>query len=187
MRGSLLWSIGLLILSLCAFGSGSRVALSADQQIRILDLQFSTRDLDFKIEDPGGKVQNLKVEETATKVQIDLSGAVLFEFDKDTLLPAAQDALRQAADVIRASAKGKVLVAGFTDSKGSASYNQKLSLRRAKAVVAWLIKREGLVSVKFDAKGHGAKNPVAPNSNADGSDNPEGRQQNRRVEVSFGK
>ncbi len=76
---------------------------------------------------------------------------------------------------------------GYTDAKGSDAYNQGLSERRAEAVRRWFVANEGLQEVKFAAKGFGAKNPVAPNTKPDGSDDPNGRQKNRRVEITIQK
>jgi len=153
----------------------------------ILSLQFLTRDLDFKVIDTGGKVQNLEVRETPTEIRIELAADVLFAFDQATLLPKAQAALQQAAAVIRDKAKGTVRIDGYTDAKGSAAYNRKLSERRANAVRDWLVRREGLKRVKFATQGFGASKPVAPNTKPDGSDDPEGRQKNRRVEITLRK
>jgi len=108
---------------------------------------------------------------------------VLFDFDKADILPKAQDALKQAAGIIRDKAKGTVRVEGHTDANGSDAYNQKLSERRAAAVKAWFIDKEGLGNVEFSTAGFGAKRPKVPNKKPDGSDDPEGRQKNRRVEI----
>jgi outer membrane protein OmpA-like peptidoglycan-associated protein len=54
-------------------------------------------------------------------------------------------------------------------------------------VQKWLVEREGLRGMRFQTKGFGAERPVAPNAKPDGSDDPEGRQKNRRVEIVFGK
>ncbi|HEY7443253.1 MAG TPA: OmpA family protein, partial [Vicinamibacterales bacterium] len=62
-----------------------------------------------------------------------------------------------------------------------------LSVRRADAVRQWLVEKEGLKGAKITTQGFAAKNPVAPNTKPDGSDNPEGRQRNRRVEIIAGK
>ena len=76
---------------------------------------------------------------------------------------------------------------GYTDSKGSDPYNQGLSDRRAESVRNWFVTKEGLRDVNFATKGYGAKNPVAPNTKPDGSDDPDGRQKNRRVEITVKK
>jgi outer membrane protein OmpA-like peptidoglycan-associated protein len=144
-------------------------------------------DLIFRVEDMGGKVQALDVKESATEVRIDLAADVLFDFDKSDLLPKAQQTLKQAAEIVREKAKGTVRIEGYTDSKGSELYNQKLSERRAAAVKSWFITKESLRNVSINTQGFGAKNPVAPNTKPDGSDDPQGRQKNRRVEIVLSK
>jgi outer membrane protein OmpA-like peptidoglycan-associated protein len=139
--------------------------------------------LKYQVEDLSGKVQSLKMKETATEVRIELAADVLFDFDKYDILSKAQEVLKQVAGVIREKAKGVVHIEGHTDSKGSAAYNQKLSERRANTVKDWLVNKEGLKNLRFETRGFGAKKPVAPNRKPDGSDDPEGRQKNRRVEI----
>ncbi|HEY8188234.1 MAG TPA: OmpA family protein [Pyrinomonadaceae bacterium] len=143
---------------------------------KILDLVFTVQDL-------GGKVQDLQVKETGQEIRIELAADVLFDFDKADLRPAAQKTLHQAADIIKEKAKGTVRIEGHTDSKGNDAYNQKLSERRAAAVKAWFINKEGLGNQQFTTQGFGAKKPVASNTKPDGSDDPDGRQKNRRVEI----
>ncbi len=106
---------------------------------------------------------------------------VLFDFDKADLRPTAQTALHEVADLIRSKARGPVMIQGFTDALGNDAYNQKLSERRAAAVKDWMVMREGLAPASFSTAGFGARNPAAPNRKPDGSDDPEGRQLNRRV------
>lgn len=151
-------------------------SVPADAKRQILDLRYDVQDLKSKVAD-------LKVKESDLEVQIELPADVLFDFDKSTLRPTAQQTLANAADVIRSKAKGTVRISGFTDGKGAAAYNQKLSERRANAVKDYLVKEANLRGIAFAAKGYGAENPVAPNTKADGSDDPEGRQKNRRVEI----
>ena len=152
------------------------------------DLVFSTNDLIFTVDDLAGKTKDLEVKETKTEIRIDLAADVLFDFDKSTLRPTARDALHQAASIIRDNAKGStVRIDGYTDSKGSDPYNQRLSDRRAESVRNWFVTKEGLKDVSFATKGYGAKNPVAPNTKPDGSDDPDGRQKNRRVEITVKK
>ena len=152
-------------------------------QPKIRDLVFRVKDLVFHVEDMGGKIESLQVKETSTEVRIDLAADVLFDFDKSDLLPKAQQTLSQAAGIIRDKAKGTVRIDGYTDAKGSDAYNQRLSERRAAAVEAWFKTRGNLKSIAFMTRGFGAKNPVAPNAKGDGSDDPEGRKKNRRVEI----
>jgi outer membrane protein OmpA-like peptidoglycan-associated protein len=191
MRRDRLFSSGVALLSfLCGFGLepvvvGQEPTNSPVQ--RTESLQTKVLDLVFRIEDLGGKVQDLQVKETGQEVRIELAADVLFDFDKADILPKAQAALKQAAGLIRDKAKGAVRIEGHTDSKGSDPYNQKLSERRAQAVKTWLTEKEGLSNAEFSIQGFGAKKPVAPNKKPDGSDDPEGRQKNRRVEIIFKK
>jgi outer membrane protein OmpA-like peptidoglycan-associated protein len=151
-------------------------AVPADAKRMVLDLRYDIQDLKPKVTD-------LKVKESDLEVQIELPADVLFDFDKSTLRPTAQEALTNAADVIRAKAKGTVRISGFTDSKGGRAYNQKLSERRANAVRDYFVREAGLRGIAFSTQGYGAEYPVAPNAKPDGSDDPDGRQRNRRVEI----
>jgi outer membrane protein OmpA-like peptidoglycan-associated protein len=154
---------------------------------KISDLQFRIEDLVFRGEDTGAKVQDLDIKETPTEVRIDLAADVLFDYDKSDLLPKAQQTLEKAADIIRQRAKGEVVIDGYTDAKGSDAYNQKLSERRAESVKAWFVNQGKIRNLKFVTQGLGAKNPAAPNTKPDGSDDPDGRQKNRRVEITIHK
>ena len=131
----------------------------------------------------GGKVQDLQVREVGNEIRIDLNADVLFDFDKADILPKAEAVLGQVADLLRQKAKGGVRIEGHTDGKGSPAYNQKLSVRRADAVKTWLLKQPDLKRISFVTAGFGATRPVAPNTKPDGSDDPDGRQKNRRVEL----
>jgi len=75
----------------------------------------------------------------------------------------------------------KIEIGSHTDSRGADDYNQRLSQERAESVVSYLI-LNGIKEDRLVAKGYGETLPVAPNENEDGSDNPEGRQLNRRTE-----
>jgi OOP family OmpA-OmpF porin len=74
-----------------------------------------------------------------------------------------------------------VKLIGHADAKGPAEYNQKLSERRAVAVLQYLTDG-GIEKSRLETMGLGERNFAAINSNPDGSDNPEGRRLNRRVE-----
>jgi outer membrane protein OmpA-like peptidoglycan-associated protein len=167
-----------LLLALLA-GLLALPALAAESNVR--NLLFETRNLVFTVQDL------YRVVETATETTIELPADVLFDFDKSDIRPDAAMALKEAARILSEQAKGPVRIEGHTDSKGSASYNQTLSEARANSVKQWLIDKEGLSGMSFAIKGFGATKPAAPNTNPDGSDNPEGRQRNRRVALVFGK
>jgi outer membrane protein OmpA-like peptidoglycan-associated protein len=109
---------------------------------------------------------------------------VLFAFDKADLRPAAQKVLREVADSIRQRyPDGPIQVDGHTDAKGSPTYNQALSERRANAVARWLTENGRIDESRLTVRGYGETQPVAPNTRPDGSDNPGGRRKNRRVVV----
>jgi outer membrane protein OmpA-like peptidoglycan-associated protein len=106
----------------------------------------------------------------------------LFEFNQATLTPAAEKTLSQLGPMILEAGKHPVTVEGHTDAIGSSEYNQRLSEERARTVKEWLLARQ-YVPAAAGIEGHGKTSPVAPNAHPDGSDNPQGRQLNRRVEI----
>lgn len=118
------------------------------------------------------------------RIIVELPGDVLFDFDKSNIRPDARSVLSKLSDVLKAMAKTPVAIIGHTDSKGSDDYNQRLSERRAASVRRWL--SDSGVVTSMITQGKGERAPVASNQNNDGSDNPEGRQQNRRVELIIG-
>jgi outer membrane protein OmpA-like peptidoglycan-associated protein len=95
--------------------------------------------------------------------------------------------LEKVAAVVGAFPEGKVKIAGYTDSKGSPKKNLALSRERAQAVKDWLVKKKGLPGATITTEGFGEKNPIVENKNPDGSDNPVGRAQNRRVTITVEK
>lgn len=108
----------------------------------------------------------------------------LFDFDKSNLRPDAEETLLAAAPEIKKIGGKPSRVEGHTDAKGSDAYNMKLSEARATTVRDWMAKHE-LVPAATPIKGYGKTVPAAPNTTADGRDDPAGRQKNRRVEVVF--
>ena len=110
-----------------------------------------------------------------------LPGDVLFDFDQSYIRDDARPVLARLAEALQALPDARVEITGHTDSKGSDDYNLALSQRRADAVRDWLALL-GLSAVTMTTAGAGEASPVAPNTTAGGGDNPEGRQQNRRVE-----
>jgi outer membrane protein OmpA-like peptidoglycan-associated protein len=117
-----------------------------------------------------------KVKEEARGVVITLSGSVLFATGKQELLPIAQDKLGEVAKALKDQGFKKIVVEGHTDSRGSVSQNEDLSRGRAESVRTFLVSR-GIPSDKIEAQGFGSRRPVADN------DTPDGRANNRRVEI----
>ncbi len=107
---------------------------------------------------------------------------IFFDFDKATLRQTSNVELKNLVTLLKANPNMKVEIGGHTDSKGDAVYNQKLSEERAQAVVDRLI-ASGISADQMKAKGYGKTMPDVANKNADGTDSPEGRQLNRRVEL----
>jgi len=117
-----------------------------------------------------------KVKEESRGVVITLSGSVLFATGKYTLLPIAKDRLNEVAKAVKDQGYKSIIVEGHTDSRGSASANQALSLNRAQEVRSHLIS-QGIESSKITAVGKGEEVPIASNNTDDG------RANNRRVEI----
>jgi outer membrane protein OmpA-like peptidoglycan-associated protein len=117
----------------------------------------------------------LETRDTARGLIVNMSD-VLFDTGQHTLKPGAREKLAKVSGILLAHPGLKVEVEGYTDSVGSEEYNQMLSERRADSVKTYLM-GQGLSSGSITAKGFGEDHPVASN------DTPEGRQQNRRVEL----
>jgi outer membrane protein OmpA-like peptidoglycan-associated protein/tetratricopeptide (TPR) repeat protein len=114
------------------------------------------------------------------KITIQLN--IYYDFDKYKL----SDSARQVIDsmvlpLFDIFPTGIVEIGSHTDNKGTDEYNIDLSQKRSESVVSYLISK-GISPKRLVAKGYGMRNPIAPNTNNDGTDNPEGRQLNRRTE-----
>jgi len=132
---------------------------------------------------PGSEAgQAIGADGCPVPLTIDLKG-VNFDFDKDTLRPDAVAILDEAIAILGKYPQLRVEVAGHTDSVGTEQYNQGLSDRRARAVYDYLT-GHGIDAGRLSGPtGYGESRPIAPNTNEDGSDNPEGRARNRRTEL----
>lgn len=111
---------------------------------------------------------------------ISLSDGVLFDFGLADIRADADPVLDEVADYLT-SAETTIEVNGHTDSIGTDEFNQDLSERRAEAV--WGALQERGLSGTAAVTGLGEGQPIAANTKPDGSDDPAGRQQNRRVEI----
>jgi outer membrane protein OmpA-like peptidoglycan-associated protein len=101
---------------------------------------------------------------------------VLFRSGSFELLPGARERLAKVSGIVLAYPSLHVAIEGHTDSVGSDQYNQDLSEHRAEAVRDYFV-QQGISSSAVEARGFGKSEPIASN------DTPEGRQQNRRVEL----
>ena len=132
-----------------------------------------------------GLLQDLKAKVTEHEVKIELDADVLFDFDKYNLRPEAADSLRKVGEVAKSYGNSPVLIEGHTDSKGSPPYNMTLSENRAASVKNWLVQNASVSASRITTRGLGETKPIAPNTNPNGTDNPAGRQKNRRVEITI--
>jgi outer membrane protein OmpA-like peptidoglycan-associated protein len=123
------------------------------------------------------QLQDMQAKQTNRGMVLTL-GDVLFDTNKATLKPGADQRLDRLAAFMQSNANEKLIIEGYTDSTGSEEYNQELSQRRAEAVANALASR-GIPASRYSVVGRGEAFPVATNSTQ------AGRQQNRRVEVVF--
>lgn len=105
-----------------------------------------------------------------------------FVYDKTKLISDSKTDLTKLINYMKDNPETKIVLEGHTDFKGTDAYNQNLSENRSLAVKNKLV-AAGISSSRISTKGYGESKPIANNTKPDGSDNPEGRQKNRRVEV----
>ena len=128
-------------------------------------------------------LRDLGAQTTTSGLVVTLPERVLFDFDRADLRPDAQVVLAKIARVLAHYERAPVQVLGHTDSRGAPEYNRSLSERRAAAVRDALVGRHRISAGRLTIRGLGETRPVAPNTRPDGTDDPEGRRRNRRVEV----
>jgi outer membrane protein OmpA-like peptidoglycan-associated protein len=123
------------------------------------------------------ELTDLQAKQTDRGLVMTLSD-VLFDTGRATLKPGATRDIDRLAQALKDNANTRVKIEGYTDSVGSDSDNQSLSERRADAV-ADALQMRGVPASRYEVEGLGKEYPVASNNT------PEGRQQNRRVEIVF--
>ena len=111
-----------------------------------------------------------------TSEKVTFAASAVFDFDKAVLKPEGKKQLDDMAAKLKEINLEVIVAVGHTDSVGTDAYNQKLSLRRAEAVKAYLVTK-GIEANRVYTEGKGKKQPVADNKTA------EGRAKNRRVEI----
>jgi outer membrane protein OmpA-like peptidoglycan-associated protein len=134
-----------------------------------------------EIQVPKG-IQAIRTEDERCTKRFLVGSDALFEFDKATLTADAEETLSALAPLLLKAGMHAATVEGHTDSKGADDYNQTLSEKRARTVRDWLVAR-GALPARSPIQGWGERRPIAPNTKPDGSDDPAGRQKNRRVAV----
>lgn len=121
------------------------------------------------------KVPDVKVERVGEGIVVEFNSKILFGFDSSDLTSQAQNNLNKLATVLKEYPDTDIEIQGHTDSKGTDSYNQDLSLRRAYAVKYYL-SQQGISGRRMNTAGFGESAPEYSN------DTEEGRAMNRRVE-----
>ncbi|HAE64310.1 OmpA family protein [Acinetobacter johnsonii] len=107
-----------------------------------------------------------------------MPGNITFDTNKSNIKPNFYSTLNKVAQTLTEDNKSGILVTGYTDSTGNDSINIPLSQARAQSVASYLAS-QGLSTTRINAQGQGSANPIASNATA------EGREQNRRVEISI--
>jgi outer membrane protein OmpA-like peptidoglycan-associated protein len=154
------------------------VELPAKPQVRVVEVPVSPP---VRVVEAPVPQHNFEVIVSRCEERLRVGSDFLFDFDRADLRPEAGPTLDEIAARLVA-AKNAVMIEGHTDGKGTDSYNQTLSERRAVSVRASLTSR-GLPVDRLNIRGFGKSHPVAQNERPDGTDDPDGRQKNRRVEV----
>lgn len=151
----------------------------AQRQQEISRMRAENQQLKAQIAELEGK-QSLEgvadVKQDERGIILTLTGGVLFEFNSEELMDTAKSKLDRVAEVLKQAPDAKFTVEGHTDSIGSEEYNKELSERRAQSVKDYLVE-QGIAEANIDTVGKGESNAVTSN------DSPEGRANNRRVEV----
>lgn len=163
--------------------TGKVLALSG----KVTELKGLASGVSGKAEALSATLKDLGAKVTEQEIRIELQADVLFDFDKADLKPEAIPSLQKVAAVINGYPNLPVRIEGHTDAKGADAYNMTLSEGRAASVRSWLVRNGSVDGGRITAYGRGETKPVAPNAKPDGTDDPEGRQKNRRVEITLKK
>jgi outer membrane protein OmpA-like peptidoglycan-associated protein len=171
----------LLVLALPSAAQESQKPKDNWQQPKEFQKPRDTWQTPGAIQVPKG-IQAIRTEEAKCTKRFSVGADALFEFDKAALTPGAAETLNALLPLLAKAGKHPASIEGHTDAKGSDDYNQALSEKRAQTVKDWLVAK-GALPAATPIQGWGKRRPIAPNAKPDGSDDPAGRQKNRRVEV----
>ncbi len=125
----------------------------------------------------------LHAEKTDRGFRLVVPADSLFGSKQSALDASAEPLMADLTELIAAMRLREVVINSHTDSVGSDATNLALSKERAHVIAAWLSAHVQQDRPQFVEEGFGRTRPVAPNHKSDGSDNPEGRAQNRRIEI----
>ncbi len=144
--------------------------------------QTTVKKEEVKTEEPSAKVAVIE-EIPEEKIDVEVT-PILFDFDKFSLTDEAKQKLNGIVKLLSDERSITLELIGFTDSKGSIDYNLSLSKKRANEVAKY-ISSKGISTNRLTVTAKGATAFIAINNAPDGSDSPEGRKYNRRVEILF--
>ncbi|WP_216827370.1 OmpA family protein [Alkalihalobacterium elongatum] len=156
----------------------SKVYVSQVPRSRVIVREIQLSQVEKEILDTLTEFEAIVEDQLTT---LTLPDNILFDFGSHQLRDEANEVIEQLIQVIEAS-EGEVHIAGHTDHIGEASFNKQLSEQRAQSVLQAFVNK-GLDESRFVAEGFGEEKPVVSNTRPDGSDYEEGRQKNRRVEI----
>jgi len=173
----------------------TRFRLAPDEEFSIIASKsgYFTQSITYstvgKTPDPATLIQdvtNVTLDTTIVLEQLILDKAIVLEdiyydFDRAEIRPDAAEKLNALVKILKDNPNIRIELSSHTDSRGTEAYNEELSQRRAESAVEYIIS-QGIARDRLVARGYGESRPIAPNENPDGTDNPDGRQMNRRTE-----
>lgn len=154
-------------------------AVNADGCIADADADGVADNADACPSTPAGALVDAEGCQKVLSEDIKKSLSVEFELGKAVVRQSSYDDIGEVAELATQYSDASIELAGYTDSSGSSSLNQRLSAERAAAVKTVLVDHFGIDASRISSAGYGEANPVASNATA------EGRAQNRRVEVTL--
>lgn len=134
------------------------------------------KNMDKQAAELQAEIPSANVERVGEGIKITFDSGILFATNSSTLQQDAKTDIGKFAGILTKYPDSNILINGYTDNTGSAEYNQKLSERRANAVSDYATSH-GVSASRLTVVGFGENQPVASN------DTPEGKRQNRRVEI----
>ena len=157
--------IGSLIGAAVGSGTGALIGRKMDKQQQELEAQLK-----------NAQIEQVKDSNNLQAIKVTFENGILFAINSSQLNASSKADLNKLAQNLVQNPETNVQVFGYTDNTGSQQLNERLSLQRAESVVNYLVS-DGVRSSRVSAKGFGWNDPVASNAT------PEGRAQNRRVEI----
>src|SRR5256885_16398643 len=161
-----------VFIALSVLACGSVVRAQNDPQVEIakkqaqlerqrIELEKKSLELQQRELDLERARQEFQAQQSGRSLSMNLSGDVLFDYDKAVLRPEAEQTLKKVAVVLSQFPESKVTVEGYTDSKGTKATNMQLSRERAQAVKDWLVENGGAAAPNITTKGFGEEDPIA--------------------------